>query len=215
MGRGGSGARTALIVPGAAVRRYVSGAVDALHAVGISAELLVAPGEPRVPADLVEYGRALAGRIVSSGGVDALIGLSVGAQAAAVAAAVATESPPHSPPTGPPNEPLSVTSPRYRHVDVLLFQHGVASEGIATPDDWARIVRSHGATVGFPGLDRRRFPHDIAALARYGPAMARLPAAREPWTPLHPLQALEGLADAGLTSTHISPDTSTLFEGEK
>jgi hypothetical protein len=130
MGRGGSGARTALIVPGAAVRRYVSGAVDALHAVGISAELLVAPGEPRVPADLVEYGRALAGRIVSSGGVDALIGLSVGAQAAAVAAAVATESPPHSPPTGPPNEPLSVTSPRYRHVDVLLFQHGVSSEGI-------------------------------------------------------------------------------------
>jgi len=104
-------------------------------------------------------------------------------------------------------------SPRYRHVDILLFQHGVASAGIATPDDWARVVHKHGATVGFPGLDQRRFPHDIAALARYGPATARLPTAREPWTPLHPLKALEELADAGLTSTHIVADTGTPSEG--
>jgi hypothetical protein len=94
--------------------------------------------------------------------------------------------------------------PRYRHVDVLLFQHGVTSEGIATPDDWARVVHRYGATVGFPGLDRRRFPHDVASLARYGPAMATLRAAREPWTPLPPFEALNGLADAGL---HPSPQT--------
>jgi hypothetical protein len=95
-------------------------------------------------------------------------------------------------------------SPRYRHVDVLLFQHGVNSKGIATPDDWARTVREHGATVGFPGLDLRRFPHDIAALARYGPAMATLPTAREPWTPLHPDEALSGLADAGLAPRPVT-----------
>jgi pimeloyl-ACP methyl ester carboxylesterase len=91
MGTSGQGARTALIVPGAAVRRYVLGAVEALSSVGISGELLAAPGEPTVPADLGEYGRALATRIDS---VDALIGLSVGAQVAAVTAA-AMDSGPH------------------------------------------------------------------------------------------------------------------------
>jgi pimeloyl-ACP methyl ester carboxylesterase len=85
MGTGGQGVRKALIVPGAAVRRYVLDAVEALSAVGIWGEVLAAPGEPMVPADLGEYGRALAGRI--AGGVDVLIGLSVGAQVAAVAAA--------------------------------------------------------------------------------------------------------------------------------
>jgi pimeloyl-ACP methyl ester carboxylesterase len=79
--------RQALIVPGAAVRRYVQAVVEALPSVGISGELLAAPGEPTVPADLGEYGRALAYRIDDSGGVSAVIGLSVGAQVAAVAAA--------------------------------------------------------------------------------------------------------------------------------
>ena len=79
--------RHALIVPGAAVRRYVHGAVEALPSVGVSGELLAAPGEPTVPADLGKYGRALAGRIERSDGVGAVIGLSVGAQVAAVAAA--------------------------------------------------------------------------------------------------------------------------------
>jgi len=40
-----------------------------------------------------------------------------------------------------------------------------------------------------------------------------LPTAREPWTPLHPLKALEELADAGLTATHIVADTGTPSEG--
>jgi pimeloyl-ACP methyl ester carboxylesterase len=85
--------RQALIVPGAAVRRYVQGAVEALPSVGISGELLAAPGEPTVPADLGEYGRALAYRIDGNGGVSAVIGLSVGAQVAAVAAATRVSSP--------------------------------------------------------------------------------------------------------------------------
>jgi hypothetical protein len=96
-------------------------------------------------------------------------------------------------------------SPRYRRVDLLLFQHGVASAHIATPDDWARVVRRHGATVGFPGLDRRRFPHDIANLARYGPALRRFPPARHPWTPLPPAEALGALAEAGLHVSAVEP----------
>jgi pimeloyl-ACP methyl ester carboxylesterase len=69
--------------------------------------LLPAPGDPTVPADLGEYGRSLADRIGSTGGVDALIGLSVGAQAAAVAAAATTESRPHPPRTGSDTRPAS------------------------------------------------------------------------------------------------------------
>lgn len=82
--------RQALIVPGAGVRRYVQEAVEALPWVGISGELLAAPGQPTVPADLGAYGHLLARRIERSGGLSALIGLSVGAQVAAVAVAAAT-----------------------------------------------------------------------------------------------------------------------------
>jgi pimeloyl-ACP methyl ester carboxylesterase len=84
--------RQALIVPGAAVRRYVQGAVEALPSVGISGELHAAPGEPTVPADLGEYGRALAYRIDNNDGVSAVTGLSVGAQVAAVAAATVSKN---------------------------------------------------------------------------------------------------------------------------
>lgn len=74
-----------LIVPGAAVRRYVRPAAEALVARGIDARLLPAPGEPGVPADLRDYGAQLA-RQIDDAPVDLLIGLSVGAQAAALAA---------------------------------------------------------------------------------------------------------------------------------
>jgi hypothetical protein len=59
--------RKALIVPGAAVHRYVRDTVEALPAVGISGALLAGPGEPKVAADLGEYGRDLAGRITGGG----------------------------------------------------------------------------------------------------------------------------------------------------
>ncbi|MGD9989543.1 alpha/beta fold hydrolase [Pseudonocardia sp.] len=76
-----------LVIPGAAVRRYVRDAVDALSSVGIRGDLRAAPGERVVPADLRGYGHRVAAEILEQGGVDALVGLSVGAQVAAVAAA--------------------------------------------------------------------------------------------------------------------------------
>lgn len=79
------------IVPGAAVRRYVRPAVEALCERGIDAELLAAPGEPGTSADLAGYGRELAGRL-DLAPVDLLVGLSVGAQAAAVAARAAPKA---------------------------------------------------------------------------------------------------------------------------
>jgi hypothetical protein len=90
------------------------------------------------------------------------------------------------------------SSPPYRDVHLLLFQHGVDSAGIASPDDWVSVIRRHGATPHLLALDRRRFPHDIALLGRYGPALAKLPPARRAWTPLSLDTALSGLRAGGI-----------------
>jgi pimeloyl-ACP methyl ester carboxylesterase len=78
-----------LIVPGAAVRGYVTASAAALSNRAIEATLLAAPGEPGSSADLRHYGEDLARRISDARPVDLLVGLSVGAQAAAIAAAAA------------------------------------------------------------------------------------------------------------------------------
>jgi hypothetical protein len=92
---------------------------------------------------------------------------------------------------------LQLSSP-YRIIDILLFQHGVRSEGIASPDQWLSAARRHGATAHLLALDHRRFPHDIASLGRYGQALAELPPARHPWSPLNLNKAITGLRIAGL-----------------
>jgi hypothetical protein len=92
---------------------------------------------------------------------------------------------------------LEASAP-YRMVDVLLFQHGVRSEGIAYPDQWLAAARRHGATARLLAVDRSRFPHDIASLGRYGRALADLPPARQPWSPLDAGEAIQGLRTAGL-----------------
>jgi hypothetical protein len=89
-------------------------------------------------------------------------------------------------------------SDSYRHVDVLLFQHGVDSAGIARPGEWLDVVRRHGARGRLLALDARRFPHDIATLGRYGAALASLPPARHPWSPLDVGAALTDLQHCGV-----------------
>jgi len=90
-------------------------------------------------------------------------------------------------------------SARYDDVYVLPFQHGVDSEGIATPAAWAATIRRHGATPHFVGLDLDRFPHDIGLLGRYSSALNALPAASEPWSPLEVTAGLAALRDAGIS----------------
>lgn len=86
----------------------------------------------------------------------------------------------------------------YREVDILLFQHGVRSAGIADPEHWLAVARRHGAAARLLAVDPRRFPHDIASLGRYGRALADLPPAQQPWTPLDVHHAERGLRGAGL-----------------
>ncbi|OZM76421.1 hypothetical protein [Pseudonocardia sp. MH-G8] len=89
-------------------------------------------------------------------------------------------------------------SARYRAVDILAFQHGVRSAGIAEPDEWLAVARRHGAAARLVALDPRRFPHDIATLGRYGRALADLPPAHRPWTPLDATTAIRSLHTTGL-----------------
>lgn len=88
---------------------------------------------------------------------------------------------------------------QYNRVDILLFQHGVDSEGIARPQQWLDVAHAHGAQARIVAVDPDRFPHDIASIGRYSDALAELPAARQPWSPLPVDPALRSLAEAGLT----------------
>jgi hypothetical protein len=92
---------------------------------------------------------------------------------------------------------LAASDP-YRTVDILLFQHGVHSSGIAEPEQWEATVRRHGGQSRLVGLDPARFPHDIASLGRYGPVLQDVPRARHAWSPLPLRTALDGLERAGL-----------------
>jgi hypothetical protein len=87
----------------------------------------------------------------------------------------------------------------YEDVHVFLFEHGVRSPGIATAEDFAAVVRRHGARPHLDGLDPRKFPHDIGTLSRYGRAFTELPRASHPWTPLAVHDALNRLRAAGLS----------------
>ena len=95
-------------------------------------------------------------------------------------------------------------SPPYREVHIMLFQHGVDSDGIATPDEWLRVAARHGTKGRLLGLNERRFPHDIASLGRYGGALADLSAARVPWMPMDVTSVLDSLGqDEALNVTDI------------
>ncbi len=95
----------------------------------------------------------------------------------------------------------------YRSVEIMQFQHGVPSAGIASPADWLRVARRHAPRAQMLGVDAERFPHDIATLARYGPALNRLPGARHPWTPLSVDSLLMALAQH--REIQVAADVST------
>jgi hypothetical protein len=82
----------------------------------------------------------------------------------------------------------------YAHVDILLFEHGAESPGIARPGEWEQVVRDAGAEPRLLALRPDVFPHDIGALGRYGPALAKEPDAAIPFEALDPETAAAGLA---------------------
>jgi hypothetical protein len=89
--------------------------------------------------------------------------------------------------------------PPYRDIDVLLFNHGVRSAGVADPWRWLGAAAASGARARLLAVRPGQFPGDIASLARYGPALARLPKASSPWSPLALDAAFGTLADHGVS----------------
>lgn len=72
----------------------------------------------------------------------------------------------------------------YQDIDVLLFNHGVRSAGMADTDRWSTLARRAGRRGRLLAIDRDRFPADFASLARFVPVLRREPAGRQPVTDL-------------------------------
>lgn len=83
----------------------------------------------------------------------------------------------------------------FTRVELLVFQHGVDSPGRATPARFEEVVRRHGAEPRLLGLRAASDPHDLGALARYTPALRRLPAG-PPWRPLDVATGLRALRES-------------------
>jgi hypothetical protein len=72
----------------------------------------------------------------------------------------------------------------YDEIDIMLFSHGVRSEGLADVGTWRRLAGLARRRGDLLGVDARSFPADFSVFARYGPALARLPSAAPPFAPL-------------------------------
>jgi hypothetical protein len=82
----------------------------------------------------------------------------------------------------------------YDDIDVMLFNHGTESVGLADARTWQQLAdraRGHGRLLA---VDATAFPSDFSAFARYAGALAKLPEASPTWSPLFLDQALSGLA---------------------
>lgn len=74
----------------------------------------------------------------------------------------------------------------YREVNVLLFQHGADSPGVAYPNDFEGVVRESGADPRMIALRVNKSPRDIGSMGRYNSVLAKEPSANLPF------RALEG-----------------------
>jgi hypothetical protein len=72
----------------------------------------------------------------------------------------------------------------YANADILVFQHGANSPGIATPADFAAVAREFGAEPRLLALHPAKSPHDLGTLGRYGGILKREPDAPIPFEPL-------------------------------
>jgi hypothetical protein len=96
------------------------------------------------------------------------------------------------------------STPAFSDIDILMFQHGVASTGYAAAGRWLDAARRTGATTRLLAVDPRKAPHDIGSLGRYGAELARLPAAQRVWSPIRVDTALASLTDCGLPAIPVT-----------
>lgn len=81
-------------------------------------------------------------------------------------------------------------------VDVLLFSHGVRSQGLADARTWQRVADRARRRGRLLGVDADAFPADFGVFARYARALRSLPVSSRSWSPVPVEEALAGLAAA-------------------
>jgi hypothetical protein len=69
-------------------------------------------------------------------------------------------------------------------VDVLLFQHGAESPGVAYPADFERVIHDAGGEPRMIAFRPEKSPRDIGAMGRYNSVLAREPSANLAFRPL-------------------------------
>ena len=82
----------------------------------------------------------------------------------------------------------------YDHIDVLLFNHGAESVGLADTGTWQQLADRASERGRLLALDTAAFPSDFSTFARYAGALRKLPESSRPWAPMPVDEALAGLA---------------------
>lgn len=72
---------------------------------------------------------------------------------------------------------LDQADPPYDEIDLMLFSHGVDSIGLASIKRWRSLLR-RARRGRFVGVDQHAYPQDFGTVARYNPALRRLPGPR-------------------------------------
>ncbi|MGA8113026.1 MAG: hypothetical protein WCA46_05135 [Actinocatenispora sp.] len=72
------------------------------------------------------------------------------------------------------------TVPPYDDIDILLFSHGVRSAGFADTDRWRALASRAKRRGRLLAVRADRYPADFASLARFVPALRRLPSSATP-----------------------------------
>jgi hypothetical protein len=82
----------------------------------------------------------------------------------------------------------------YDDIDVMLFNHGTRSRGLADVRTWQELAGRARVRGRLLGADPTAFPADFAGFGRYAKALRSLPDATRPWSPLGVDEALAGLS---------------------
>ncbi|MDZ5447140.1 hypothetical protein U2F26_31240 [Micromonospora sp. 4G57] len=66
-------------------------------------------------------------------------------------------------------------SDTYDYLHLMLFCHGVESVGLASVDQWRRVLQRARVAGSFAGTEPRRYPSDLATFFRYQSALRAIP----------------------------------------
>ena len=107
-------------------------------------------------------------------------------------------------------EKYLTAAPSYRHIGATLVSNGTRTVGLAGPERWDPILARAATSGRLCGVDRRRFPTDLAVFARYRDDLR----ARQPRRPIPPSMSIRDFetflkahgSDWGIATTELARD---------